>query len=248
MGVRVSTVLDFAVGHDNSLDNKIFGGDSVLSELVDTLEHAEGGSYQLAAGEQGTPIDFGDVAEARLVYLEGDAEFEVVFGGGAATAAQILAALGTYPTVFVGGETLVFKIDGVTITVTFDAADQTLVQVLARINFYAALLSIAPVAFASGGQLLLRSPTTGASSTVEVVSGTALATLGLSVSTAQGVNAQPGTSNLAISRPADPSGASAAVGVAAYFLSTIVTTAIQVSNPNASAGVRIKALVAGDLL
>lgn len=247
-GVRVQTNLDFAVGHDNSLANKIFGGDGVLSELIDTLEHAESGSYQLAGGEQDTPIDFGDVSEARLVYLEGDAEFKVVFGGGVATAGQLLASGGTYPTIFAGGETFNIKIDGVAVAVVFDVADQTLVQVLARINYFAALLSITPVAFNSGGEVLLRSPTTGDSSSVEVVSGSALATLGFSASEGEGVNADPGTSNLSVSRPADPSGASAAVGVASYFLATLVTTSIQVSNPDPDNGVRIKALVAGDLL
>jgi hypothetical protein len=248
MGIRVSTTLDLIAGYDNSLDKKLFGGNSVLAELIDTLDHGESGVYALDAGEQNVPVDFGDVTEARLVYLEGDAEFEVVFGGGVATAGQITGSGGTYPTGFVGGETLNITIDGTPIAVIFDAADQTLVQVLARVNYFAALLSLTCVAFNVGGELQLKSPTTGASSTVVVVSGTGMAALGLAPASAQGANAVPGTSNLAVSRPADPSGASAAEGVKAYFLATIVATSIQITNPNATAGVRIKSLVVGDLL
>ena len=248
MGMRVSTTVDLIIGHDNSLDNKAFGGTGVVSELIDTLDHSEDGVYSLDAGEQDVPVDFGDVSEARVVYFEADGEFEVVFGGGVATAAAILGAAGTYPTTFAGGETLNIEIDGTPVAVVFDVADQTLIEVLARVNFYAALLSIVPVAFNVGGELQLKSPTTGLSSTVEVVSGTALATLGLSAGSAQGVSAAPGTSNLVISRPADPSGASAAEGVKSYFMSTIVATSIQLSNPSATAGVRIIVAIAGDLL
>jgi hypothetical protein len=248
MGIRVSTTLDIIAGYENSLDNKLFGGDSVLAELIDTLDHGESGVYALDAGEQNVAIDFGDVTEARLVYLEGDGEFEVVFGGAVATAAQITGSGGTYPTGFTGGETLNITIDGTPIAVVFDAADQSLVQVLARVNYFAALLSLPPVAFDSGGELQLKSPTTGLTSTVAVVSGTAMATLGLAPAAATGANAAPGTSNLAISRPADPGGASAAEGVKAYLLATIVATSIILTNPSATAGVRIKTLVVGDLL
>jgi len=248
MGIRVSTALDLIAGYGNSLDNKLFGGDGVLGELIDTLDHGEAGVYALDPGENNVAVDFGDVTEARLVYLEGDAEFEAVFGGTVATAAQITGVGGAYPTGFAGGETLNITINGTPVAITFDAADQSLVQVLARINYFALLLSLSCVAFDSGGQLQLKSPTVGDSSTVAVVSGTGMAALGLSVSSAQGANAAPGTSNLAISRPADPSGASAAEGLKSYILATIVATSVILSNPNSTAGVRIKTLIVGDLL
>lgn len=49
----------------------------------------------------------------------------------------------TIPTGFVGGETLVFGVDLLTVvTVVFDAADQTLAQVVARINAACALAGL----------------------------------------------------------------------------------------------------------
>ncbi len=115
-------------------------------------------------------------------------------------------------------------------------------------NYYAALLSIDPVAEAAAGEMKLVSPTVGSGSSVEVVSGTAMATLGLSAATGTGQNAAAGTSNLVVSRPADPAGASAAAGVKAYLLSTLVTTSIRLTNPHATNGVRIKTCVVGDLI
>jgi hypothetical protein len=55
-----------------------------------------------------------------------------------ATAATTNSTAGTYPTLFVGGETLTLGYDGApNFTVTFLAADQTKLQVIARINQYA---------------------------------------------------------------------------------------------------------------
>lgn len=105
-----------------------------------------------------------------------------VDGGGAvtatflATAGAITGTAGTYPTGFVGGETIEIKVDELTSKVVFfTAAEQTLVQVVARINAVMAMT----IASDSGGQLRLSSFVRGYAGRIEVVSGTALATLGL---------------------------------------------------------------------
>lgn len=92
-------------------------------------------------------------------------------------AAQIVGVSGTYPTGFVGGETIELDIDeqGPRVVV-MTAAEQTRDQVRDRINAVLAL----PVAGASGAQLTVNSVIAGYSGRVKIVGGTALATLGLS--------------------------------------------------------------------
>jgi hypothetical protein len=254
VSIRLNTTLDLIAGLDNSLDKKIFGGTSVLSEVVDSLEHGKSCTLKLDGGETDVAVPLGDISDVRFVYIEADAEFNVAFAAPAATAAQITGVGGTYPTTFAGGETLSFDIDGSTIAIVFDAADQTLDQVIARINFEAALQHAAfvsvPVAFDNGSQLQLKSPTTGLTSTVAVAAGgTALATLGLTGdTTATGAATVPGTSDIKVVRPADTAGASAAEGVKAYLMGTVQATALTVSNPNAASAVNLEIFVAGDLV
>jgi len=82
-----------------------------------------------------------------------------------------------YPTAFVGGETLGLQIDsGPTQVITFQVGDQSLAQVIARIN---ATLTGATAA-EDNNQLGILSASLGASSKVDGVSGTAQAALGLS--------------------------------------------------------------------
>lgn len=248
MSPRVTTNLTLICGLDNQLNNKIFGG-PLLSEILDTLAHAQSSTYQLDEGEANVAIDLGDVAEVRYVYVEGDGEFSVVFGGGVSTAAQQDAIGASYPTTFAGGETLTLEIDGVPVSVAFDVADQTLAQVVARINYVAALAGFTstPVAFAHSGQLRLTSPTTGLSSVVDVQGGTGRAALGLTVQRVEGQEAVPGTSPLSVFRPADTSGATAAQGVKSYLLATVRATAMTVTNLTAGL-LNLKVFVAGDLV
>lgn len=248
MALRINTTLDL-VARMSPSGPHVFGDTGVLSELLDTLAHGESGTYTLDGGEQDVPIKFGDVTQARMIYIEGDGEFTVEFGGGTPTAAQIDASGGTYPTAFAGGETLDVEIDGTPLAVMFAAGDQTLVQVLARINYVAALAGLAPIALDNAGEIRLQSPTTGIGSTVEVVAGgTALATLGLAAGSSQGVASTPGTSPIQVRRPADVSGAGAAQGVKSYFLGTVLATSAKVSNLQADAVLNLRSFVAGDLV
>ena len=144
----------------------------------------------------------GEVAFNRLAcltgaagpYLDisnGDTLSWSVDGGGLVTstftgaAATLTGTGGTFPTLFVGGEQLELSIDGgPTLVVVFTDADQTLNQVIARINSTAA----ATIASDSGGQLQLASVLEGYSASIEVVGGNARATLGLPLVPVQQVN------------------------------------------------------------
>jgi hypothetical protein len=68
--------------------------------------------------------------------------------------AVALGVGGTFPTGFSGGETLLITIDGVLVTVTFDAADQSAAQCVARINAAFALAGYStPLASVVNGQI-----------------------------------------------------------------------------------------------
>lgn len=247
MGVRTKTELSVEVGQDNTLDDSLF--ERSFTEVLDTLDHATSQIITLNASTTNLAVDLGSVTQARIVYIESDVEIEVSFGGGAATGASVTGSGGTYPTSFAGTETLLLDIDNVgLITVTFDVADQSLAQVVNRINSFAALNGQANIASDSGGELQLASPTTGVTSEVDIQGGTGAATLGLSVGVTNGINSNPGTSNLLIQRPADPSGASAASGVLAYLLATINTGSVYLTNNSTTLNATVRVMVAGDLV
>jgi len=88
---------------------------------------------------------------------------------------------GTYPTGFIGGETLNLVVDSVSFTTTFDLADQTLTAVINRINSYANVAGVGVIATNVGSELCLTSNTTGAGSEVTISGGTGAVTLGLTV-------------------------------------------------------------------
>jgi hypothetical protein len=253
MSIRIATNLDLNVGLEGDVTQRLFGGDALLAELLDTLAHGESGAYQLDVGESNVVLDLGDVVDVRYVYIVADGEFDVSFGGGVATSALINGSGGTYPTAFAGGEHLDLLVDDVAVVVPFTVDDQTRDQVLARINY---ALSIAgfgthQVAYANGGQLQLKSPSTGLGSMLEVVSTStpaALTALGFtSGQSAQGVSNTPDTSPMHVFRPADPDSTNASFGVKSYFLGTIKTTAITVSNVSGEL-LNLKVFVGGDLV
>jgi len=103
-----------------------------------------------------------------------------------ATAAVRVSGAGVYPTLFVGGETLTLGYDSApNFVVTFLAADQTKLQVIARINQYAGF------SFASdgGGNIItLTSIRRGLNAQVRVVAASAgvLVALGMTVGTTMG--------------------------------------------------------------
>lgn len=102
-------------------------------------------------------------AQHRIVKVAGTTGTYYIDWGDQTYPATLQAVGGVYPTGFVGGEKLRLQIDNEVQTVTFQATDQTLLDVIARINsVFGPLPSIGvPVAFDSGGQLLIRSKKTG---------------------------------------------------------------------------------------
>lgn len=131
----------------------------------------------------------------ELLAVRTDAKLFLRIG---ADVARLEGSGGTFPTGFAGGETAVLDIDGLgSFTTTFTAAAQTAAQVAAEINAAAALsgLPTPRASVSTSGQLQLESVSTGPQSStkqqgsVEVVSGTGLATLGLSPGTTYGAGA-----------------------------------------------------------
>lgn len=122
-------------------------------------------------------LDPGDTA---VLSVDGDPDETATFD---AAAGSRTGVAGTFPTLFSGGETLQVKVDGgVVQTVTFAAGDQSLVDVLARIN----MGMIGGYADDDGSEVRLTSDRKGTGSYMEVVGGTAAATLGLAVGSTQG--------------------------------------------------------------
>jgi hypothetical protein len=111
--------------------------------------------------------------QTLVASVDGGAPVTGTFSAGVA---QLDASGATYPTGFVGGETLEVRIDrGTTQVVSFTAADQSLAQVVARINSATA----SSIAADNAGQLRLSSVRRGYSASIEVVGGSARADLGL---------------------------------------------------------------------
>lgn len=122
------------------------------------------------------PYDI-EPAETLTVLVNGGAPQTVTFN---AARASRTGVAGTFPTLFVGGETLSIKIDGEATAqiVTFTVGASSNAQVVAEIN---ATPLIGGYADVSGGEVRINSDSRGTASSVEVVGGTGAATLGLAV-------------------------------------------------------------------
>lgn len=247
MGLRTNIELTVQFGQDNALVDPFY--DRSFTQLLDTLDHGVSHVITMAAAETNFIVPFGDVAIARILYVEADGELNVTLGGAAATSAQIDAAGAVYPSTFVGAETLLLDIDNAGLfTVTFLVADQSIAQCINRINSYAAIEGIAPIAFNNAGQIRLTSPTTGTTSEVDIQGGTGRATLGFAVSVDNGTNSTPGTSPVTLQRPASIiSGSNKAAGLSTYLLATANTSSIVLDNPDLTNAIRVRIAIAGDL-
>jgi hypothetical protein len=258
MGIRTNVDVTVQVGRNNDLAQVAFDGG--FQQLLDTLEHEESGTFTLDPAESNFSIPFGDVGQARMVYLEADGPIRVTPGGGIATQAQRDGVAGSYPTGFTGvAENLDLEIDGTPVTVDFASGDQSLAQVINRINAAAALAGItgpggvpATIARNTGGsQLRLISPTTGTGSSVEVLSSSAaavLTALGLVAGITLGVNSTPGQTPLTLMKPANTTASDRAAGVKSYLLATLMTATLVVENLDPDNAVEVAFLVAGDLV
>lgn len=84
----------------------------------------------------------------EVLYLKSSSPMAVVVSRGAA---ELESDAGTFPTGFVGGEAFSFEIDGVAVAGTFLVGDQSLAQVVARLNAAAALAGLPTPRFAASG-------------------------------------------------------------------------------------------------
>lgn len=153
-------------------------GDAYYQSIVQT-----GGALSIATpGAIGAAFEdldlLGDLAAIEFLYAKVRGPLILRIG---ADVARLLGVGGTFPTGFAGGETLTLEIDGVAVSVVFDIADQTVAQVVARINAAIAFAGLpAPLArVTSLSQVSIESVNTGPEGTVEVTGGTGAATLGL---------------------------------------------------------------------
>lgn len=244
MSVRTSVELALQIGEDNDLEPGNLVGDAAVSELVDSLDKGGTQVGVLEAGEVDQLVATGDL---RLIYIEAEGDVDFWLSGTPATTAEITGTAGTFPTGFNGGETLSLNVDGVVFLTTFTVDDQTLAQVMARINAAAALAGLSGfVAKAATSQLKIESLTGGSGSVVVVVGGTGRATLGLPLGTSTGVDPVPNTAPVRLRRLADPS-SSQVSGLRSWALLTAHASALYLSNPSGTDAVRYKVCSAAGL-
>jgi hypothetical protein len=244
MSVRVSAELALQIGEDNNLDQGHLVGDGSIAELVDSLDKAGTEVVVLDAGQINVLVVTGDI---RLLYIEAEGDVDFWLSGVAATVAEITGSGGTFPTGFAGGETLDLSVDGVVFTTTFLIGDQTLAQVMARINAAAALAGVTgfPAKNASG-QLEIESLTSGSGSVVVVSGGSGRATIGLPLGTSAGLDPVAATAPVRLRRLADASSSQVA-GLRAWAMMTVRASSVYLSNPSDTDAVRCKVISAAGL-
>lgn len=247
MGIRSQIDLIFKLGANNDLSEGSLVGDVEFQQLVDTLAKAQARSGALDPDELAT-IDKGDIDTIRMLYIEADGDIDVFLGGTDATTAVVTGVGGVYPTLFAGGEDLDLEIDGTTFTVTFEVGDQSLADVIKRVNAAGAYNDIdGLIADPNAGQLRLTSQDEGLSSIVRVTGGSARTALGLGANPSdQGVDPTPGASPILLRRPADTAGTQIDT-LKVMFLATVQTTNLQVANVSETDAVSYRILFAGDL-
>lgn len=101
-----------------------------------------------------------DLSAVYLLVVRGQSPYRLRIG---ADVSRLAGASGTFPTSFGGGETFAFTVDGVAVSVTFQAGDQTAAQVASRVNqaAIAAGLDFLTMSVATSGQLALAGKATG---------------------------------------------------------------------------------------
>lgn len=167
-------------------------------------------SYALATGQ-------------TLLFTHGVSSVTATFTG---TKALLTSGVGVYPSTFTGGENLVFKIEGVTYTAVFTAADQTQTQVVARLNAAAGYAAFADV---GGGVTTFTGLVGGTLGAIEIVSGTA------SVLTATGFAAAVATGsgnvgNIAAVSPAEVDAVVSAASMGAVRVLQLDSGAMRLEN------------------
>lgn len=160
---------------------------SVGSEQFSRLAWLLGGklfSYALAPAQ-------------TLIFDNGLASITATF---TAAAALITSGAGVFPSTFVGGETLTLNHDGTQVVVTFQAADQSQAQIIARIN--AAMGYTAP-ADAGGGVTTFSSNVKGTLGSIQIVAASALVLTALNIAAGAAVLGTGNVSDITKVTPAE---------------------------------------------
>lgn len=241
MAVRQSIECTFQVGQDTSLDEKVF--DAKISALLDTCDHAESGVYTLDGSEVNVVVDFGDVTEARCIWIESDGDLELTIGGIPGTVATLLGSGGSFPTGFAGGEAFSFRVDGTLVAGTFLDADESLQQVVNRLNAAAMLAGLGFVPFeVVSGQIRLSGNLATSVGKVEVV--TANATIGFPALTSDnGTDASGSAAPQQIRKPLTTDANNDAV---AFYFATVKTTSLVLANLSTSV-TTVRVCIVGDV-
>lgn len=129
---------------------------------------------QLAARFGAAPAELLGAPVGRVFVQDGDTLVVAVDGGAPVTATVVatraeLVSAGVFPTGFAGGEALELRVMGMDQTVTFDAADQSVEEVAARMNAQLSLVSVS----VDAGQLRIRTDLGGTDVALEVTGGDA---------------------------------------------------------------------------
>ncbi|GAB4205040.1 MAG: hypothetical protein OHK0013_20540 [Sandaracinaceae bacterium] len=137
-----------------------------------------GSATLLADAAVPTPAELLGAPVGRVFVQDGDTLVVTVDGGAPATATVVatraeFVSAGVFPTGFAGGEVLELRVMGMDQTVTFDAADQSVEEVAARMNAQLSLVSVG----VDAGQLRVRTDLGGTDVGLEVTGGDANAVL-----------------------------------------------------------------------
>jgi phage tail sheath protein FI len=137
-----------------------------------------GWAWLTAGAADPTPAEVLGAPVQRVFVQDGDTLVLSVDGGPPATATVVatqaeLISAGVFPTAFAGGEVLDVRVMGMDQSVAFDAVDQSVEQVAARMNEQLQLVSVT----VDAGQLRLRTDLGGTDIRLEVVGGDANAAL-----------------------------------------------------------------------
>lgn len=133
-----------------------------------------GSATLLADAAVSTPAELLGAPVDRVFVQDGDTLVVAIDGGAPVTATVVatraeLVSAGVFPTGFAGGEVLELRVMGMDQTVTFDAADQSVEEVAARMNAQLSLVSVS----VDAGQLRIRTDLGGTDVGLEVTGGDA---------------------------------------------------------------------------
>jgi len=146
-----------------------------------------GSAYLQATSSVDAPAEVVGVPVSQMFIPHGEA-LQISVNGGAPAVAQVIAnpaevvSTATFPTGFVGGEVLNVRVLGMDQSVTFEPGDQTISDVVARMNAELTLVRVDAVA----GQIRIRTDLGGTNAHLEVTGGDANTTLAFPTSTALG--------------------------------------------------------------